>query len=134
MRHTVILLSAFAGCSSEPVRQPQSSQVSVTAQATTPKAAQRNPAKPQQAGFLGLPDNASRKIGDDSPDSAYKSIPTISEVQLRTYDDYLADKKFGRISTEEVRGDYLYYAALGGLHAGNGYFFVTFRYKAKLPK
>ncbi len=90
-------------------------------------------------GFLGLADDASRKIGEHAPESALAGMTDITEVQVTTHDEYLKRKRNGKIVAKEVRGDFIYFAVERMLHAsfpgGSGtYVNITERYKAKLPE
>ena len=90
-------------------------------------------------GFLGLPDDVSRKIGDEYPESALRDITSISKVHSSTYDDYLRRKNEERIKAKELRNGHIYYAIEVVRHVpfpdGSGaYVTVTERYKAKLPR
>ena len=60
--------------------------------------------------FLGLPDDRSRKVGDEHPESALAGVETMTKVQEATYEDYLGHKKAGRIGTEQRHGRYVYFA------------------------
>ena len=59
---------------------------------------------------MGLADEASKKIGDDHPESALRDITSISQVDERSYEEYLRIKQSDRIHTEERRGGFIYYA------------------------
>jgi hypothetical protein len=86
-----------------------------------------------------LADDASRKIGEHAPDSALAGVTDITEVQVATHDKYVKRKRDGELVAEDVRGDFIYFAVEGMLHApfpdGSGaYVNIIERYKAKLPK
>ena len=93
---------------------------------------------PASKGFLGLADDESKKIGDDSPDSALARLTSITEVRSSTPEEYERARADGRIKSQETRGGYMYYAVEQIRHApfpngSSAYFTVTERFKTKLP-
>jgi len=100
------------------------------------------PANPQDlttaasTGFLGLADDKSKKIGDDSPNSALAGMTSVTEVRLSTLAEYDRARAEGRIKTQETRDGYIYYAIEQTRHVpfpngSSAIFTVTQRYKAK---
>lgn len=88
--------------------------------------------------FLGLPDNASRKVGDENPESELRDITKISEVISSKYSDYQRQKKAREIAAQQIRDGYVYYAIELLRHVPfadgrSAYITVTERYKARLP-
>jgi len=96
--------------------------------------------------FLGLPEESSRRIEDDNPrvDPRLRGIVTMTEVRLADHASYLEFKRAGKVSKEERRGGFVYFAVPEVLHvpfpappggaAGGAYLTVTKRLKAPLPK
>src|SRR4030095_9416794 len=93
---------------------------------------------PASKGFLGLADDESKKIGDDSPDSALARLTSSTEVRSSTPEEYERARAEGRIKSQETRGGYMYYAVEQMRHAPfpNGsapYFSLHPRVTKKLP-
>ncbi|MBI2191025.1 MAG: hypothetical protein HYU36_03435 [Planctomycetes bacterium] len=91
--------------------------------------------------FLGVPEDQDVRIEDRQ--SALFGTVTLTRVQLRDYQTYLALKRDELISEEETRDGYVYYAVdeirhlpTGSLKSGSpGGAFVTVRerYRARIP-
>ena len=101
MKHTALFaLVLAAGCDgpTEPVtNRPGSPQVN------SPPDAEREP-------FLGLPDDQSRKVGDENPRSPLAQVETMTVVQPATYADYRKQKEAKAVHAEERRGRFVYFA------------------------
>lgn len=95
--------------------------------------ASAGPAAP--APFLGVPHDESRKIDDRK--SPLFGVPKMTKVETAGYARYLSLKASGRITAEERRGEFVYFAIDGTLHVPLGgaeaYVDVVERYRAPLP-
>jgi hypothetical protein len=99
-------------------------------------------AKPEPATepepYLGLPDDRSRKVGDESPDSALANIEIMTKVQEVTYATFQEKKKAQLIRSEERRGRFVYFAVELIRHVpfpngSSASISVVERYKAPVP-
>lgn len=91
-------------------------------------------------GFMGLPDDAERRIEDENPqiDSRLRGITVMTAVQPVDYAAYMEAKESRRIIKEERRGGFVYFATKEGRDArfangGAAWVFITERYKAPVP-
>ena len=88
--------------------------------------------------FLGLPDDRSRKVGDDNPKSPIADVETMTKVQPATYADYQKAKKDGQVRDELRRDGQVYFAVRQARHVplpGGVSASVEFveRFKAPIP-
>lgn len=95
---------------------------------------------PAESGpFMGLPDDRSRKVGDEYPESAVADLETMTKVRHTTYAVYQEMKKEGSITAEQRRGRYVYFAVTQIRHipfpnGSSAYVKVVERYKALVPE
>jgi hypothetical protein len=99
-----------------------------------------NPAPPEvePEPFLGLPDDQSRKVGDDNPRSPMAQVETMTAVQPASYGDYLEKKMAKAIHAEERRGRFVYFAVRHTRHVAfpsgpSASVEVIERFKAPVP-
>ena len=93
--------------------------------------------------FLGLPDDAQRRIEDVEVHYPNRGFVTMTKVTETDYTAYLTAKRQGKITAEEHRGDVVYFATLYSRNeqldaVGAGWAPIvkvetTQRYKAKIP-
>jgi hypothetical protein len=62
--------------------------------------------------FLGLPDDQSKKVGDDHPGVALADMEVITAVHNVTYAEYQRRKEDEGVAIAEKRGDHVYFAVL----------------------
>jgi predicted O-methyltransferase YrrM len=96
----------------------------------------------ERGAFLGWAEDKARKVGDEAPQSPAAWLEIVTTVKPSTYEEYNDRKRKGRITVESFREGHVYYAIQTDRDVPfppsedgpvSAWFFVTERYKAKLP-